>query len=142
MAEGRQHARLDGGLDDHDFGARPEAADEAERLALGAGEARGRDVRRLHRGGRIEDDDDALGAVTHHGDGGAREGEGEGNQHEQLQDEQRIALETLEEGRGLTIAQRRVPEEETRHGRLASPHLEEVQQQQGEGEHPHEQSER
>jgi hypothetical protein len=84
VAEGREHARLDGRLDDHDLGARPEAADHAERLALGAGEARGRDVRCLHRSGGVEDDDDALGAMPHHGDGGARQSQSEGDQHQQL----------------------------------------------------------
>src|SRR3989304_1084735 len=55
VAEGRQDARLDAPLDDHDLGARAQPVDEVEGLALGAGKARGRDIRRPHRGPGGED---------------------------------------------------------------------------------------
>jgi hypothetical protein len=46
--------------------------------------------------------------VAHDGHGGASESKGEGEQGEELQDEQRVALETLKEGRRLpTVASRR-----------------------------------
>ena len=141
VAEGRQHARLDGSLDDHHLGARPEPAHEVESQALAANEAGGRDVGRLHRGRRVEDDDDALGAVPHDRDGGAGQSQGEGEQREELQDQQRVALEALEEGRGLAIAQRRIPEEEARHRRLATPHLEEVQEHERDGQRTDQQRE-
>ena len=55
---------------------------------------------------------------------------GQGEQGEDLEDEQRVALQPLEEGRGLAVAQGGVPEQQARHRHLAAPHLEEVQEEQ------------
>ena len=65
----------------------------------------------------------------------------EGEQSEELEDEQRVALETLEEGRRLAIAESRVPEEETGHRGLTPPHLEEIQEHERYGERTDEQGE-
>ena len=142
VSEGRQDARLDGPLDDHHLGARAQPADEVEGQPLGTDEARRRDIRRLHRGGGVEDDDDALGAVAHHGHRGTSKCQGQGEQRQQLQDQQRVSLQPLEEGRSLAVAQRRVPEEEARHHRLPAPHLEEVEKQERDCQEPGEQRER
>src|SRR6266436_1994156 len=133
--------RLNRGLDDHHLRARPQPAHDVESLALGANEARGRDVGRLHRSRRVEHDHDALRPVPHDRDGGTGEGQGQGEEGEQLQDQERVALLALEERRRLAIAQGRIPEEEAGHRSLAPPHLEEVQEHERDGQRTDEEGE-
>src|SRR6185295_15084779 len=47
-----------------------------------------------------------------------------------LQDQQRVALQALEERGGLAVAKDRLPQHEARHAALAPAHLEEVEQDQ------------
>jgi len=139
VAEGGQHARLHGGLDHHDLGARSQPAYEIERLALGAAETRRRHVRGLHGGRGVEDDDDSLGSMPHDGDRRTSRGQGEGEEGEELQDQERIALQALEEGGGLAVAPRRIPQQEAGHRRFPPPHLEEIQEDEGDGQRTDEQ---
>src|SRR2546425_266453 len=73
--------------------------------------------------------------------GRSRQGEGEGEEGEQLQDQEGIPLETLEERRSLAVAERGLPEHEARHRGLPAAHLQEVQEKEGNGEGGHEQGE-
>ena len=112
----------------------PSRLDQPERGALGLHEARGRDVGGLHGGRAVHDDDHPLGAVPHHGHRRPRQRQSEGEQGEDLQEDEGVALQPLEEGRGLAVAERRVPEEQARHRLRPPAHLQEVQEQQRHGE--------
>jgi hypothetical protein len=74
--------------------------------------------------------------MPHHGDDGAGERQGQRQQREQLQDEQRVALQPLEERRRLPVPPARLPQEQARHHPFAAADLEEVEehQRQGQGE--------
>ncbi len=47
-----------------------------------------------------------------------------------LQQQERVPLQALEEGRRLAVAKGGVPQEQARHPHLTTPHLEEIEQQQ------------
>ena len=126
--ERRGDSRLDTRLDHHDLGALAEAPDEAERLAARDVEAGGRDVGRLHRSGGVEHDDDLARSVPHERHGRARQRHGEGEERQELEDQQRVALEPLEERGRLPVAERRIPQEQARHTLLAAADLEEVEE--------------
>ncbi len=79
--------------------------------------------------------------MTHDGDGRSRQGKGKREDGEQLQDQEGIPLEALEEGRSLAVAERGLPEHQARHRRLTAPHLQEIQEKEGNGEGGQEQGE-
>ncbi len=131
LARERRHdPRLDASLDQHHLGAFTEPSEEGERLALSLNEARRPHVGGLHGRRAIEDDRDALGALAHDRHRGACERHGQRQQREDLQQEQRVALQALEEGRRLAITERGVPQEQARDPHLAAPHLEEIEEEQ------------
>src|SRR5262249_58109053 len=90
----------------------------------------GGEARRLHRRRRVEDDDDLAGTLPHDRGDGPGQRERQRQEREQLQEHQRIAVEPLEEGRGLAVAYRGMPQEQAGHRSFAAPHLEEVEQDQ------------
>ena len=141
-AHRRRHERLHARFDHHHLGAFGQPAYERGRLRLRALEPGRRDVGRFHRRRVVEDDDDLSRAVAEHGDRGPSEGDREREQGQELQDEERIALQPLEEGRGLAIAQRRRPQEQARHPTLAAPHLQEVQHHERQREREEQERER
>ena len=132
--EGHDDARLDAGLDHHDLGALAEPAQQTERFALRLDEPRRPDIRGLHGRRAVHDDRHPLVALPRHRDRRPREGRRQGEQGEDLEDEQRIALQPLKEGRGLAVPQGGIPEQQARHRHLAAPHLEEIQEEQRDGE--------
>src|SRR2546428_2316855 len=91
-------------------------------------EARRTDVVRLHRRRGIEHHHDLAGALAHHRGGRPRQRDGQREEGEDLEDQQRIALEALKERRRLAVAQRRIPQEQARHPPLAPADLEEIEQ--------------
>ncbi len=126
--EGGGDVRLHTRLDDHDLGTLAEPPHERGGLGPRRVEPRRRDVARLHRRRGVEDDHDlarALAGDRHHR---PRQREGQRQKGQQLQDQQRVALQTLEERRGLAVAQLGAPEHEARDPALAPPHLEEVEE--------------
>ncbi len=127
-AEGGRDLGLDARLDDHHLGALGEPAHEGHRLRPRGLEARRRDVPGLHGRGRVEHDDDLARPVAHDRDRRAREGQGERQERQDLEDQQRIALEPLEERGRLAVAERRIPQEQTRHPPLPAADLEEVEE--------------
>ena len=126
----RLHARLD----HHDLGALAQTTHERQRVGTRGFEARRRHVARLHRRRGVENDDDFSRPLPGDGDDGPRQGDGQGDEREQLQDQQRIALQALEECRGLAVAQLGAPEHEARHAVFAPAHLEEVQEHERRGD--------
>src|SRR6266550_1938874 len=110
--------------------ARGSAATSARAVRMAARdvEAGGRDVGRLHRSGGVEHDDDLARAVPHERHGRARQRHGEGEERQELEDQQRVALEPLEERGRLPVAERRIPQEQARHTLLAAADLEEVEE--------------
>src|SRR5213080_399498 len=122
------HLRLDARLDDHHLGALAEAPHELDRLCPRDVEARRTDVVRLHRRRGIEHHHDLAGALAHHRGGRPRQRDGQREEGEDLEDQQRIALEPLKERRRLAVAQRRIPQEQARHPPLAPADLEEIEQ--------------
>src|SRR6266700_4223771 len=76
--------------------------------------------------------------MTHDGDSRSRQGKGE---REEVQDQEGIPLEALEEGRSLAVAERGLPEHQARHRGLTAPHLQEIQEKEGNGEGGQEQGE-
>ncbi len=140
--ERHHHARLHSGLDHHDLGALAEAPHEPERGALRLHEARGGHVGGLHGRGGVHHDGHPLRTLPHHGHRGTGQRHREGEQGQDLQDQQRIALQALEEGRGLAVAEGGLPEEEARDAHLPPPDLEEVEQEQRHREGAEEERER
>lgn len=141
-AQRRGHVRLHAGLDHHDLGALAEPPHERRRLRPRRLEARGRDVARLHRGRGIEDDDDFARALAAHGGDGPRQRERQRDEGEQLQDQQRVALQPLEEGGRLAVAQLGAPEHQARDPPLTPAHLQEVQEHERRGDSEHRERER
>src|SRR5205823_12263644 len=73
--------------------------------------------------------DHALaGPTAHQGEGRPGQRDGQRDEGQDLKDQQRIALEPLEERGRLAVAQRRIPQEQARHPPLAPADLEEVEQ--------------
>ena len=129
-----RHRGLHPGLDHHHLGRLAQAAHELGCFAASDVEARRRDVVRLHRGGEVEDDHHLACALAHHRGHRPRHRQRERQQREDLEDQQRVALQPLEEGRRLTVAQDRLPQQEARHPPLAAADLEEVEQDQRQGQ--------
>ena len=127
-------ARLDARLDHHHLGALAQAPDELGRLPARDLEARRRDVPRAHRGRGVEHDHHLARPVAHDRGDRARECHGEREQREDLEDQERVALQPLEERRGLAVAQSGRPQQQARHGLLAPPHLQEVQEDERQGQ--------
>ena len=126
--------RLDARLDDHHLGALAQAPHELGRLRPRDVEPRGTDVARLHGRRGVEHDHDLAGAIAHQGDGRPGQRDGQRDEGQDLKDQQRIALEPLEERRRLAVAQRRIPQEQARHPPLAPADLEEVEQDERQGQ--------
>ena len=123
-------ARVDAGLDDDHLGAETEPVDQRPGLLLRQREARGRHVGGLHRRRGVEHHDDLPRPVAEDGRGRPRQRQRQREQREELQDEERVALEALEGGRGLAVARRRLPQQDARHRALAASDLQEVEEQQ------------
>jgi hypothetical protein len=126
--EGGHDVGLHARLDHHHLGALAEPPHHRSRLRPRRLEARGTDVTRLHRRGRVEHHDHLARPFADDGHHRAREGDAERHQREDLEDQQRVALQALEEGRGLAVAQLGAPQHEARHRSLAPAHLEEVEE--------------
>ena len=140
--ERRRHLRLHPGLDDHHLGALAEAAHEGRGARLRHIEPRGRDIARLHRRRGVQHDDDFSRALAHDRRHRPGQRQGERQEGQELEQQQRVAVEPLEERRGFTVVHRGVPQEQARHGSLAPPDLEEVEQHQGHGQGEERQGER
>src|SRR5213076_1283001 len=114
---------LDARLDHHDLGALAQPPDEPRGLRPRNVEARGTDIARLHGRRGVEHQHGLAGAVARHRDGRPRERDGQ-----REEDQERIALEPLEERGRLAVAERRIPQEQARHPSLAPTDLEEIEQ--------------
>jgi hypothetical protein len=126
-----RHVRLHAGLDDHDLGTLAEAPHERRGLPARRFESRRRDVARLHRRGGIKEDDDLARPLAADGYHGPRQRHRQRDECQELQDQQRIALQALEERGRFAIAQLGAPQQEARHAALTPAHLEEVQEHEG-----------
>ena len=140
--ERHHHLRLHARLDHHHLGALAQAPEQPQRGPLRLREARRRDVGGLHGRRGVHDDGDPLRPLPHHGHRGPGQRDGEREQGQDLQDQERIALQALEEGGGLAVAQGRLPEQEARDRHLPAAHLQEVQEQQRHREGAEQQRER
>ena len=128
--ERRAHRGLHAGLDHHHLGRLAQASHELHGIGARHVEARGRHVAGLHRGRDVEHDDDLAGALAHHGDHRPRQRQRQRQQGQDLEDQQRVALQPLEERRGLAVADDGLPQQQARHPALAPADLEEVEQDQ------------
>ena len=127
----RGHGRLHAGLDHHDLGALAQPAHQRRPPPPRATSNREGDTSRAFiEADSVEDDHDLAGALAHHGGDGTRQRQREREQREDLEDQQRIALQALEERGRLAVAQRRLPQQQARHPPLAPAHLEEVEEHQ------------
>ena len=125
---------LDARLDHHDLGALAQPPDEPRGLRPRNVEARGTDIARLHGRRGVEHQHGLAGAVARHRDGRPRERDGQREEGQDLEDQERIALEPLEERGRLAVAERRIPQEQARHPSLAPTDLEEIEQHQRDGQ--------
>jgi hypothetical protein len=81
-----------------------QAPHELDRLRPRDVEARRTDVVRLHGRRGVEHHHDLPGALAHHRDGRPGQRDGQREEGEDLEDQQRIALEPLKERRRLAVA--------------------------------------
>jgi hypothetical protein len=140
--ERHQHLGLHARVDHHDLGTLAELPQQAQRGPLRLDEARPRHVGGLHGGGAVDHERDPLRPLPHHVHRRPGQRHREGQQGEDLQNEERVALQALEEGRGFPVAERGIPQQQARDPHLPAPHLQEIEEEQRHRQRGHQESER